>query len=277
MRQMKKTINIRNLAIIIPALILVSTPTMAAQIFGPAQINATTPMLDSGEGFTVDQICDGIIDPPVWFNGFAATPGLVGTIRLDLATAADLYDFVLWNDINVLAEGIADFRLDFFDSANLPLGSTEIFTGPLGFQAPVVYDFEPVTNVKRVDLVVLTLNVNQRLEIREVGFNSGDATSAVDDVKLPGVTRLQGAFPNPFNPQTTIAFELAGTGPVHLTIYGLDGRRVIDLVDEERPAGAHVVSWQGRDDAGRQVASGTYLMRLQTQDGAFNSRLTLVK
>jgi hypothetical protein len=104
-----------------------------------------------------------------------------------------------------------------------------------------------------------------------------DAASAVDEAKLPGVTRLQGAYPNPFNPRTTVAFELARSGPVRLTVYGLDGRKVIDLVNEERAAGAHEVSWQGRDGAGRQVASGTYLLRLQTQQGAFNSRLTLVK
>ncbi len=112
---------------------------------------------------------------------------------------------------------------------------------------------------------------------RTLVIQQNDATSSVDDGDLPGVTRLQGAFPNPFNPQTTIAFELASAGAVRLTIYGLDGRRVIDLVNEKRPAGVHEVSWQGRDGAGRQVASGTYLLRLQTRDGAFNSRLTLVK
>jgi M6 family metalloprotease-like protein len=101
--------------------------------------------------------------------------------------------------------------------------------------------------------------------------------SGVDEGNLPGVTRLRGAYPNPLNPQTTIAFELASAGPVRLTIYGLDGRRVIDLVREELPAGPHAVSWQGRDGDGRQVASGTYLLQLQTREGAYNSRMTLVK
>ncbi|MCP4290309.1 MAG: hypothetical protein GY780_00565 [bacterium] len=162
---------IQTLIILTSALLFLIQPASAAEIFGPAQITASTTIPNSGAGFTIDQICDGIIDPAVWFNGFAAVPGMVGTIRLDLTTASDLDDFVLWNDINVLAEGIRDFRLDFFDADNVSLGSTEVLTGPLGSMAPGIYEFDQVLNVKRVDLVVLTLNPSQRLEIREIGFN----------------------------------------------------------------------------------------------------------
>ena len=163
----------------------------AATIFGPGQISASTALPNSGTGFTIDQICDGVIDPPVWFNGFAAVPGLVGTIRLDLATAQDLGDFVLWNDINVFAEGIRNFRLDFFDSANTPLGSTPVLVGSLGSALPVVYTFAaPVAGVKRVDLVVLTLNPSQRLEIREVAFND----TAVVPAQATSWSRVKALF-----------------------------------------------------------------------------------
>lgn len=170
----KRILNVRILVLSILTLILISSSVSATEIFGPTQITATTSIPNSGAGFTIDQICDGIIDPDVWFNGFAAVPGMVGTIRLDLTTASDLQNFILWNDINVLAEGIADFRLEFFDAGDVSLGSTEVFTGPVGSQEPVVYYFDQVNDVKRVDLVVVSLNVNQRLEIREVGFNEGE-------------------------------------------------------------------------------------------------------
>ncbi len=76
------------------------------------------------------------------------------------------------------AEGIQNFRLDFFDASDAPLGSTSVLVGPLGMSAPMVYTFaSPVSDVKRVDLVVLTLNPNQRLEIREVAFNSEDVVA----------------------------------------------------------------------------------------------------
>ncbi len=84
---------------------------------------------------------------------------------------------MLWNDVNVASEGISQFRLDFFDAANLPLGSSSIFVGPIGQTAPAIYPFPVVTNVKRVDLVVLTLNPSPRLEIREVAFNWSDVVA----------------------------------------------------------------------------------------------------
>lgn len=156
--------------------ILTATPGAAAMIMGPGQITASTTIPSWG-GFTIDQICDGLLTAPGWYNGFAVNPGIVGTIRLDFAAPQVLGDFVLWNDVNVASEGIADFRLDFFDAANLSLGSTPVLTGPIGQTAPAIYAFPAVAGVKRVDLVVLTLNPSPRLEIREVAFNWADVVA----------------------------------------------------------------------------------------------------
>lgn len=90
-------------------------------------------------------------------------------------------------------------------------------------------------------------------------------------------TALLAPQPNPFNPRTTLAFDLAQAGLVEVAIFALDGRRVATLVREERPAGRHSAVWQGRDDGGRAVASGTYLCRLQTPQGSFSKRLTLLR
>ena len=164
---------------LLPALLLcfvLGALPAGATIMGPGQITASTTIPSWG-GFTIDQICDGILVVPGWYNGFAVNPGLVGTIHLDLTTPAALGDFVLWNDVNVASEGISQFRLDFFDAANLPLGSSPVFVGPIGQTAPAIYPFAVVTNVKRVDLVVLTLNPSPRLEIREVAFNWSDVVA----------------------------------------------------------------------------------------------------
>jgi flagellar hook assembly protein FlgD len=91
------------------------------------------------------------------------------------------------------------------------------------------------------------------------------------------VTRLHAPHPNPFNPATTVAFELATPGRASLTVYALDGRRVARLVDGDLAAGAHRAVWRGRDDAGRPVASGTYLVQLRAPDRTESQRLTLVK
>lgn len=90
---------------------------------------------------------------------------------------------VLWNDINVLGEGVENFRLDFFNAANVLIGSSPPYVGPYGQLAPQTYTFPSVVNgVKRVDLVVQTLHPSPccglGLEIREVGINSAPLTSA---------------------------------------------------------------------------------------------------
>jgi hypothetical protein len=79
----------------------------------------------------------------------------------------------------------------------------------------------------------------------------------------PAVTRLVGAYPNPFNPRTTVAFELAQQRDVRLAVYDLTGTRIRWLLQEARPAGRHEVVWDGLDGRGRRVASGVYVLRLE--------------
>ncbi len=74
---------------------------------------------------------------------------------------------------------------------------------------------------------------------------------------------LKPNFPNPFNPRTTLAFELAETKSVRLSIYSLSGRLVRTLVDGTRSEGRHEVQWDGLDSHGLSTPSGTYFYRLQ--------------
>lgn len=85
------------------------------------------------------------------------------------------------------------------------------------------------------------------------------------------------SHPNPFNPATRLAFELAAESHVRLEVFDLRGRRVAGLLDESRPAGHHAVTWQARHDDGRGLASGVYVARLQAGDRCLTRRLTLVR
>ena len=71
------------------------------------------------------------------------------------------------------------------------------------------------------------------------------------------------SFPNPFNPRTTVSFELPEVGAVRLEIFDVAGRLVRTLVDESLPQGSHEAAWDGRDASGREVGSGSYVARLQ--------------
>jgi hypothetical protein len=83
------------------------------------------------------------------------------------------------------------------------------------------------------------------------------------------------ACPNPFSPGTRITYAVAPTGSVVLAVYDVNGRRVRTLVDEWRPAGAHVVFWDGRDASARPVSAGVYFVRLETSQEARTQKLVV--
>jgi hypothetical protein len=80
------------------------------------------------------------------------------------------------------------------------------------------------------------------------------------------------AYPNPFNPATTLSLRLPAAGHARLRVYGADGRAVATLLEREVPAGETRVEWQ---PAG--LASGVYLARLETAAGTRTARLVLLK
>ena len=94
---------------------------------------------------------------------------------------------------------------------------------------------------------------------------------------LPAAVSLRPCAPNPFNPSTTIRFDLATAGPVRLDVLSADGRLVRTLVDERREAGPQAVVWNGRDSTGRLAASGTYFCRVEAHGESRSTRVTLVK
>ena len=84
--------------------------------------------------------------------------------------------------------------------------------------------------------------------------------------------------PNPFNPRTVIRYHLSESAPVHLQVYDVAGRLVRRLVNGETVgAGAHAVSWDGRDDCGRSVTAGVYFYRLAVAGSVETRRMTLIK
>ena len=93
----------------------------------------------------------------------------------------------------------------------------------------------------------------------------------------PASIRLDSVHPNPFNPSTTIAFELPATVPTTLKIYNMKGQLVRTLLDEPRPAGRHRIPWNGLDDRGATVSSGLYLLTMTAGDYRARRKLTLLK
>jgi flagellar hook assembly protein FlgD len=83
--------------------------------------------------------------------------------------------------------------------------------------------------------------------------------------------------PNPFNPTTTITFELGETTHTRVAIYDLRGALVIRLCDGMLPAGLQKLPWNGRDHRGRSVASGVYVVEIEGGGERQTAKVALLK
>jgi hypothetical protein len=112
--------------------------------------------------------------------------------------------------------------------------------------------------------------------------NSIDASRSVlfetDPLEMPAARlALHQNFPNPFNPSTSIRYELPVKTVVMVEIYDVSGGRVARLVDGEEDRGPHVAEWRGLDDRGRPVASGVYFYRLRAGKETISKKMVLLR
>ncbi len=105
------------------------------------------------------------------------------------------------------------------------------------------------------------------------------AQSVVYEIKSQVVDRFQlkQNFPNPFNPSTTISYNLGESVDVSLTIYNEKGEFVKELVNENQSQGSHEVVWNGTDSFGKEVSSGTYFYKIETESFTRSHKMILLK
>ncbi len=115
---------------------------------------------------------------------------------------------------------------------------------------------------------------------RSLNFRMGEGLLDGDE---PGQPNLPKAFalaqnhPNPFNPSTTIQYDLPEAGHVQIRVFDIRGRVVSTLVDRQEEAGVHVVQWNGREDSGRTLSSGVYFYRMETASFSRIRKMVLLK
>jgi len=98
-----------------------------------------------------------------------------------------------------------------------------------------------------------------------------------DGVPEPSRYALHDNYPNPFNPTTTIRYDLPEAANVLLELYSIRGERVRVLVDQRQPFGRYDVQWDGRDSSGRTVASGVYFYKLRAGGFVHTKKMLLLK
>ncbi|MBD3366840.1 MAG: hypothetical protein GF405_01545 [Candidatus Eisenbacteria bacterium] len=167
--------------------------------------------------------------------------------------------------------------------------------------APVFFWSEPGENSVAIDLAVLgtgmtiggsgevaVLNFRPLGDEFDVRFDDADLRGADNndlEAELKGYSssvtpkafRLAQNSPNPFNPVTSIAYDVPEEARVTIRVYDVTGRVVRTLVDRECDAGRHVVSWDGEDDRGDAVGSGVYFCTMNAPGYRGERKMLLLK
>jgi len=116
-----------------------------------------------------------------------------------------------------------------------------------------------------------------RLDPGQAPVLPGTAVTETRTATIPGAFSLQQNYPNPFNSNTALRFALPEATHVELSVYNSLGQQVATLVQGAREAGTYSVAWDGKDNAGRPLATGGYLYRLRAGNQTEARRLLLLR
>lgn len=132
---------------------------------------------------------------------------------------------------------------------------------------------------QRLDFVTGIFNFSYgtyKIQVRDLD-DLGGVTAVDDFAPQPFAFKLYSNYPNPFNPETRIRFEIPSREHVKLIVYDIRGYRVRTLADGVFNAGYHVLNWDGRNDHGMLVSSGVYLYRIKAGEDMAFKKMTLIR
>jgi hypothetical protein len=114
-------------------------------------------------------------------------------------------------------------------------------------------------------------------ELIQISVAGADTLRLFIDMILPTTTELFGNYPNPFNPSTTIAYQLHKPAKVKIDVFNVIGQKVKTLVDAPQKIGSYKVNWNSVNDAGSKVSSGIYFYRLKADDFTQVKKMILLR
>jgi len=114
-------------------------------------------------------------------------------------------------------------------------------------------------------------------DVSENGMMRFHGPKKIETIAAPKFYALDHNYPNPFNPSTTIRYTLKDEGHVTLLIYNIRGQLVRQLVNANKFAGEYSAVWDGRDDIGQVVTTGTYLYSIDVNDFKYTRKMAFMK
>ncbi|MFQ5631158.1 MAG: T9SS type A sorting domain-containing protein [bacterium] len=174
------------------------------------------------------------------------------------ASSSAMEDFVQWGSSGIGRESVASSK---------GIWTPGDFVNAVAQDHSIEYDGDGTSSSDWVDQANPT-----------IGAENGVVTSVEDDdISVPDDFDLAQNFPNPFNPETVIQYQVNKAAEIELTIFNMLGQPVRHLVSEKVQPGQHSVVWNGANDLGRQVASGIYIYQLQAGKSIQSRRMILMR
>jgi len=220
---------------------------------------------------------------------FPATGDIVGapifsvsTTSLDFGThtAADFVPqgFTITNSGDATMIGIINgngifqvahaFTQNYYPSVSyvIPAGLT------MNFEVKI---FPPMEGTYSADIMIISDDPDNQLST--IVATAIVLPTSADDNVAALVTALKGIYPNPFNPETTVAFSIKQDSKVSVDIYNVLGQKVKTLVNTNLKAGNHTYRWDGKDNNNRSVTSGIYFLKMKAGSYSTTSKMVLMK
>ena len=227
---------------------------------------ASTDPLGNGPSFSADQT----------FTTAATADTEAPAVPVSLAGAWVGAEIVLMWQPNSEPDlaGYNVYRRDTIDGAVGSFGLVATLVTDTTYVDAAVSD--ALTYAYAITSVDISINANESALSAVVDI-LGPTTDIGDGSNLPEEFALHPNYPNPFNPATTIRFDLPEAAQVNLNIYNLLGQQVIALKDSELEPGFHSLIWSGRGHRGRELPTGIYIARLVTPEYTKSIKMVLLK
>jgi hypothetical protein len=220
-------------------------------------------------------------DAPTAFEWVSSA---LDTINITQTNLTDTYS-IQWGASTDIADGESiDYLLYSRIGVNPPelIYDTTVTTLPISYQQLLDDVFEAFPMLPRV---TVKFSVSATDGIDTVKVTGDDRVVYVNRYEylstesegIPTEFALHENYPNPFNPTTTLRFDLPEMNDVILTIYNMLGQRVRTFNMQSKAAGYHTITWDATNDYGEQVGAGVYLYQLQAKDFVKTRKMVLLK